>query len=56
MWAEGQWKVFLESEEAIVRAIRYVEDNPIRAGKPAQQWSFVSPFTGISNSGWTTYP
>jgi hypothetical protein len=54
-WAEGQWKVYLDSEDAIENAIRYVEDNPIQEGKPRQKWQFVTPFAGISRGGWTTY-
>jgi hypothetical protein len=26
------------------RAILYVEDNPLKEGKPRQRWSFVTPF------------
>ena len=33
MWAERQWKVFLDSEEAIEAAIRYVEENPLKEGE-----------------------
>jgi REP element-mobilizing transposase RayT len=44
-WADGRWKVFLNSDADIVRAIRYVEDNPIKEGKRPQRWSFVVPFT-----------
>jgi REP element-mobilizing transposase RayT len=54
-WAELQWKVFLDSEEAIEAAIRYVEENPTKEGKPPQKWSFVTPFAGITSGGWTTY-
>jgi REP element-mobilizing transposase RayT len=46
-FARGEWKVFLDSPEAICRAIRYVEDNPIKEGKKAQRWPFVMPFTGV---------
>lgn len=28
----------------IVRAIGYVEDNPVKEGKPRQNWSFVKPY------------
>jgi REP element-mobilizing transposase RayT len=56
MWAEGQWKVFLDSEESIEAAIRYVEENPVKEGKPAQKWSFVTSFGGIDKGGWVTYP
>jgi hypothetical protein len=55
MWAEGQWKVFLDCEEAIETAIRYVEENPIREGKPRQKWPFVMPFGGLDRAGWVTY-
>src|SRR4029077_3063932 len=39
MWAIGQWKAFLDEEESIESAIRYVEENPVREGKPPQRWS-----------------
>ena len=55
MWAAREWKVFLDAEQAIEDAIRYVEDNPGKEGKPKQSWSFVTPFTGIPPSGWTTH-
>jgi len=55
MWAEHEWKVYLDSDEAIEEAIAYVEQNPIKEGKPKQNWSFVSPFAGIPRGGWTTY-
>jgi REP element-mobilizing transposase RayT len=55
MWAERQWKVFLDSEQAIEAAIRCVEQNPVREGKPRQKWSFVTPFDGIQKAGWVTY-
>ena len=54
MWAVRRWKVFLDNEEAIDNAIRYVEENPIREGKPTQRWSFVTAFQGM-DSGWVTY-
>lgn len=55
MWAEHEWKVYLDSEEAIENAIQYVIDNPVKEDKPAQTWSFVTPFEGIPSAGWTTY-
>ncbi len=55
MWSAGEWKVFLDTEEAIENAIRYVKENPIRESQPPQKWPFVVPFGGISNAGWTTY-
>jgi len=44
MWARGEWKVFLDSVEDIRRAIRYVENNPLKEGKKRQRWSFVTAF------------
>jgi REP element-mobilizing transposase RayT len=43
-FARGQWKVFLNSESDILRAIRYVESNPLKEGLPAQRWAFVTPY------------
>jgi REP element-mobilizing transposase RayT len=46
MWARGQWAVYLDDVPAIRRAIRYVDDNPIKEGKRRQGWRFVAPFDG----------
>jgi REP element-mobilizing transposase RayT len=46
-WARGCWKVFLDTEEAVQRAVRYVEENPMKEGKPRQRWSFIVPFAPI---------
>ena len=43
-WAAKLWKVYLDSEDAIARAIAYVEQNSVKQGKPQQHWSFVSRF------------
>jgi hypothetical protein len=55
LWAEKQWKVYLDTEESILAAIRYVEENPVKEGKRRQRWSFVTPFHGIDQSAWTVY-
>jgi REP element-mobilizing transposase RayT len=47
MWARRLWKVYLDTEEAIENAMRYVVENPTKEGKPRQTWSFVSPFRGL---------
>jgi REP element-mobilizing transposase RayT len=44
-WARNCWKVFLDSAEDVERAVRYVEGNPVKEGKPPQPWRFVTPFT-----------
>ena len=42
-WSRGQWAPFLETEADVWAAIEYVEGNPLKEGKPAQHWSFVTP-------------
>jgi REP element-mobilizing transposase RayT len=39
-WVRGQWKVYLDADD-VTRAIRYVEENPLKERKPRQEWSFV---------------
>ncbi len=55
MWAEHEWKVFLDSEEAVENAVCYVEENPERENKPRQVWPFVTRFAGLPRGGWVTY-
>jgi len=50
VWSKRCWKVFLDDEEQIRRAIAYVEENPLKEGKPPQRWSFVTPLDGPINS------
>ncbi|MBI1368317.1 MAG: hypothetical protein GC162_06650 [Planctomycetes bacterium] len=45
-WARKSWDVYLDSHEAVRRAVRYVQDNPVKEGKPAQRWSFVRDYEG----------
>jgi REP element-mobilizing transposase RayT len=45
-WAGGGWKVILASPERMRGAIRYVEENPVRAGMRRQSWGFVAPYVG----------
>jgi hypothetical protein len=56
LWQGNQkWKVYLDSEESIENAIRYVEENPVKENKRIQKWSFVVPFGGLERAGWVTY-
>ena len=43
-FSQGEWKVFLDTHEDIVRSIEYVERNPEKEGKPRQHWSFVTQY------------
>ena len=54
MWARHQWKVYLDSDQAIDNAIAYVIDNPVKEGKPLQKWSWVLPYRGL-DTGHVTY-
>ncbi len=49
VWAAGGWNVYLNSANDIARAIRYVENNPIKAGLPPQHWDFITSWG--DNSG-----
>lgn len=44
-FARGAWTVYLDPPD-VARAIRYVEQNPVKDGLPPQRWSFVveSPY------------
>lgn len=43
-WEVGGWRVFLHTDEEIISRIRYVEENPVKAGLPPQHWEFVTPY------------
>ena len=47
VWAQGLWKVFLYTEAEIPERVLYVEDNPLKEGKPAQHWPFVTPYVPV---------
>jgi len=44
MWANGFWKVFLNNPEGMIRAIKYVNANPIKEGNKLQHWDFVTAY------------
>jgi hypothetical protein len=43
-FARGEWKVFLDCDRDIRRAIAYTNANPVRDGKARQRWRFVTPY------------
>ena len=47
MWAERRWKVYLDSDRGIENAIAYVNQNPLKEGKPAQRWKWITPYAGL---------
>ena len=42
-WSEGIWSVFINDEEQLSAAIRYVHRHPEKEGLPMQNWPFVRP-------------
>jgi REP element-mobilizing transposase RayT len=39
-FARGEWVIFLDPED-IAWNVKYVENNPVKAGLPRQEWEFV---------------
>jgi REP element-mobilizing transposase RayT len=48
IWGKGRWVVFLDTEDDVHAAIRYVERNPAQAGLRPQRWSFVKKPPGTA--------
>lgn len=46
VWGGPGWKVYLDSRSDMERTVRYVEENPAKAGRPAQRWEFVREYDG----------
>ncbi len=46
VWGGPGWKVFLFRPDDFVRVIKYIRQNPIKAGRPAQSWGFVKEYDG----------
>jgi REP element-mobilizing transposase RayT len=45
-WGGRGWNVMLFTAGRMHAAIRYVEENPVRAGYKRQRWKFMVPFVG----------
>jgi hypothetical protein len=45
-WGARGWKVMLFKPDDMRGRIRYVVENPVRAGFMAQRWWFVVPYLG----------
>ncbi len=52
VWGGPGWKLFLDSREDIERTIRYIEQNPVKIGRPVQNWNFVTPYDGWLPGMW----
>ena len=51
VWAQGGWKVFLDTPDDIRRTIGYIDDNPLKMRLSRQYWEFVTPY-----DGWPLHP
>jgi REP element-mobilizing transposase RayT len=43
-WSSKVWKVFLDCDYDVRRAIQYTEENPEKDGLKPQKWGFVVPY------------
>ncbi len=46
VWGGPGWKVFQFTPEDMVRTVRYIEQNPVKAQMAPQKWGFVVPYEG----------
>jgi hypothetical protein len=46
VWAGPVWKVFLNTKQDIENRVSYIRENPIKEGRPAQNWDFVKEYDG----------
>jgi hypothetical protein len=46
VWGGPGWKVYLDTCDDMERVERYIRNNPVKAGRPAQAWPFVQPYDG----------
>jgi REP element-mobilizing transposase RayT len=51
-FARGEWKVFLNTDDDIRRAIECVENNPLKEGLRRQCWRFVTPLFSREAEAW----
>ncbi len=50
-WVRGGWYVYLDTPERVIRAIEYVNGNPVKAGMKPQKWSFIQPYNAPRGRG-----
>ena len=50
-WSVKPWVVYEFDDADMIRGIKYVNDNLIRARLPAQEYPFIVPYQGRGGSG-----
>jgi REP-associated tyrosine transposase len=56
VWGGPGWNVFQFTREDLERTIKYIRNNPIKIGLPAQRWSFVKEYDGWMPGWWKPRP
>jgi len=47
VWGSGPgWKVFQNTSRQMRTTISYIRQNPVKIGRPIQEWDFVAPYDG----------
>ena len=46
VWGGPGWKVYKSTRREMEQAVKYIEDNPVKARRPRQKWSFVRKYDG----------
>jgi REP element-mobilizing transposase RayT len=46
VWGGPGWKVFLNTRADMEGRVKYIRENPIKAGQAEQSWSFVKEYDG----------
>lgn len=44
-WTRGHWKVFIDDEEALKNAVKYINANPAKSNLTVQNWNFIKPLS-----------
>jgi hypothetical protein len=52
VWGGPGRKVFLNTVEEVRRVMRYIRENPGKAGRPEQPWSWVVEYDGWAPPKW----
>ena len=52
VWGGPGWKVFLNTREDMERVVRYIRENPPKAGRPEQHWDFAKEYDGWLPRPW----
>ena len=47
VWTDGPgWKTFVNTQRQFVNEVKYIGNNPLKAGRPQQRWDFVQEYDG----------